>query len=240
MSARPQRIARAGLTGKIPVLIVCLGWLLTMSPGASARQAEVADARFDSAPHRLIQDTSEQLLQIVEESRAYADEDPDRFFAAVDALLTPVLDFNGFARGVMSVHYRKATAAQRKRFADNFKDSLLRTYAVSLTRFEDGEVAVLPPDGPPRRPNRQNVKMEIRTGSSVHPVIYTMNLGKDGAWRIGNIVIAGINIGLTFRSQFKSAVSDVKYGGDLDRVIDAWAGAVAEDSPGDANESADA
>ena len=240
MNTRLHRAVPSGMIGSVCALVVCLAWALTMSPGAAALQAEIVDARFDSAPHRLVQDTSEQLLQLIGESRAYADADPDRFFAAVDALLTPVLDFNGFARGVMSVHYRKATADQRKRFAENFKTSLLRTYAVSLTKFEDGEVAVLPPDGPPRRPNRRNVKMEIRAGASVYPVVYTMNLGKDGAWRIGNIVIAGVNMGLTFRSQFRSAVSDIKYGGDLDRVIDAWAGVVTEDSPGDANESAGA
>ena len=180
------------------------------------------------------------LLDLIEASRDDVDEDRDRFFEDVDALLSPAIDFSGFARGVMSVHYRKATAEQRRRFADNFKSGLLRTYALSLTSFEDGEVVVLPPDGPPRRPDRQNVRMEIRTAGNAYSVIYAMRLGKDGVWRIGNIVIAGVNIGLTFRSQFKSAVADSKYGGDLDRVIDAWAAVVADEDAAELKENAGA
>ena len=219
-------------------LTLCLSGALAIAPEAAAARAEVVDARFESAPHQIVQETSRELLDLIEASRSYVDEDPDRFFAEVDALLSPAIDFSGFARGVMSVHYRKATQAQRERFADNFKNGLLKTYALSLTSFEDGVVVVLPPDGPPRRPDRRNVRMEIRTGSNVHPVIYSMKLGKDGNWRIGNIVIAGVNIGLTFRSQFKSAVNDARYAGDLDRVIDAWARVVAEDGAGESNGNA--
>lgn len=213
------------------VLVVCF-ILGAMWAVAEDRGAEVIDAQFDSPAHGLVQTLSEQLLELIEASRGYVESEPERFFAEVDALLTPMIDFNGFARRVMGTHYRKATPEQRQRFAASFKASLLRTYALSLTRFQDGEVAVLPPDGPPRKPNRRNVKMEIRTSGNVHPLVYTVNLGKDGVWRIGNIVIVGINIGLTFRSQFRSAVSDPKYGGDLDRVIDAWAGVVAAESEG--------
>lgn len=233
-------VRNAGWRDALGAGFVVLILAFAPSYGSAAQQAELVGAEFDSVPHQIVQATSEQLLTLIEDSRAYVDEHPERFYAEVDALLTPVVDFTGFARGVMSVHYRKATAEQRRRFADNFKNSLLRTYALALTQYQDGEVAVVPPDGPPRRPNRQNVRMEIRTGNSVYPVIYTMSLGKDGVWRIGNIVIAGVNIGLTFRSQFKSAVSDVKYGGDLDRVIEAWSGVVAQEGAVGLDESAGA
>ena len=221
-------------------LAVGLAGLVLSSPQAARADAEVIATEFESVPHRIVQQMSVELLDLIEASRDYVDDDPDRFFDEVDALLSPAIDFSGFARGVMSVHYRRATPEQRRRFADNFKSGLLRTYALSLTSFKDGEVAVLPPDGPPRRPDRQNVRMEIRTSGSVHPVIYAMKLGKDGVWRIGNIVIAGVNIGLTFRSQFRSAVADSKYAGDLDRVIDAWAAVVAEEGAAEPGENAGA
>ena len=47
-----------------------------------------------------------------------------------------------------------------------------------------------------------------------------------------NIIVNGVNIGLTYRSQFASAVQDQKYGGDLDKVIDAWALLLANETPG--------
>ncbi len=179
-------------------------------------------AQFESAPHQMVAEASADLLRLIEEGRSYADSDPERFFAAVEALLAPVVDFEGFARRVMSAHYGKATPEQRQRFAETFKWGLVRTYSLTLTDFTGGEVIVTPPDGPPRHPQRRNVKMEIRQGGEVYPVLYTMTQGADGGWRIGNIVIAGVNIGLTYRSQFNSVAADARYGGDLDQVIDAW------------------
>ena len=243
MKERRRHTCRALFPGAICVpaaLAVSLFWLVVASPPSAGADAEIVATEFESVPHRIIQQLSVDLLDLIEASRDHVDEDRDRFFEEVDALLSPAIDFSGFARGVMSVHYRKATAEQRRRFADNFKSGLLRTYALSLTSFEDGEVVVLPPDGPPRRPDRQNVRMEIRTAGNAYSVIYAMKLGKDGVWRIGNIVIAGVNIGLTFRSQFKSAVADSKYGGDLDRVIDAWAAVVADEDAAELKENAGA
>ena len=206
MSARLIRLAR---------IAVCLAALALAAGIARATQ-------FDSAPHQVVAEASTDLLRLIEEGRGYADSDPERFFTAVEALLAPVIDFEGFARRVMSAHYKEATAEQRRRFAETFKWGLVRTYSLTLTDFTDGKVVVLPPDGPPRHPRRRNVKMEIRQGGEVYPVHYTMIQSADGAWRIGNIVIAGVNIGLTYRSQFKSVAADARYGGDLDQVIDAW------------------
>ncbi len=206
MSAHLTRLAR---------LVICFGALAVAAGLARA-------AQFESAPHQLIADTSSDLLQLIEEGRGYADTDPERFFSAVEALLAPVIDFEGFARRVMSAHYKEATPAQRRRFAETFKWGLVRTYSLTLTDFTDGEVIVVPPDGPPRHPRRRNVKMEIHQGGDVYQVLYAMIQNADGDWRIGNIVIAGVNIGLTYRSQFQSVAADARYGGDLDRVIDAW------------------
>ncbi|MEJ2090173.1 MAG: ABC transporter substrate-binding protein, partial [Gammaproteobacteria bacterium] len=79
----------------------------------------------------------------------------------------------------------------------------------------------IPSDRPPRRPDRASVKQEVRSGGDVYPVVYSMAL-EDGEWRLRNIIINGINMGLTYRNQFASAVNDPKYGGDMDRVIDGW------------------
>ena len=189
-----------------------------------------AGAELDMSAHNLVERASQELLALIEASRSYSEEDSERFFIEVEAMLAPVIDFRGFSRRVMSVHYKLATEEQRERFAENFKWGLVRTYALMLTEFKDGKVVVVPPDKPPRNPKRRNVKMEIHTSGEVYPVVYTMSLGKDGEWRIGNIIIAGVNIGLTYRSQFVSAAADNKYGGNLDQVIDAWGEVVAGDT----------
>jgi len=121
----------------------------------------------------------------------------------------------------MAVHYKRAQDDQRQRFAVSFKRGLVRTYAKALLQFGDGGVKVIEPTAPPRNPKRPTVKMEVRTTSGkVYPVSYSMAVDKAGNWKMRNVIINGINIGLTFRSQFGAAMKENK--NDLDVVIDGW------------------
>ncbi len=192
-------------------LLALLLVLPAMSTSAQIREAE-----------DLVETTTAEMLVLIDEAKAYADEDPERFYVEVEALLSPVIDFPRFARSVMAAYYKRATAEQRARFADGFKWSLVRTYALALTEFNDGGVAIIPSDRPPKRPDRASVKQEIRSEGEIYPVIYSMARNKEGEWRVMNIIINGINMGLTYRNQFASAVKDPAYGGDMDRAIDGW------------------
>lgn len=205
---------------------------------AGATVLAAVPARGDATvpdPRETVQRTSDELITVIEEAKGYYDEDPERFYTAVQQVLDPVIDFDAFARGVMAVYYKRASPEQRTRFAKSFKSGLVRTYAKALLEFSDQQIVVLPEDRPPRNPKKQMVKMEVRgSDGKVYPAVYAMQLYDDGAWRIRNITINGINIGLTYRNQFASAMKSPEYGGDLDRVIDGWAQEVAK-----ANEAAD-
>ena len=196
--------------------------------------AAVPAAAAATTPHAIIDTTSKDLITLIDEARTYVDNGKERFYTAVTELLEPVIDFPAFARSVMAGHFRDATDAQRAQFAESFKNSLVRTYALALLEFNDGEIVVVPPEGPVRNPKRRSVKMEIRTSSGeVYPVLYSMALAKTGEWRIRNLIINGINIGLTYRNQFNGSMD--KHNDDLDTVIASWAGEVAssEDAPQD-------
>ncbi|MEZ5558777.1 MAG: ABC transporter substrate-binding protein [Pseudomonadales bacterium] len=207
--------------------------LVLLMTGFAHAADSASPAVAEQTPEQLIRHTADSVLALIDSSQSYAKEDTERFYREVEALLDPVVDFTGFARSVMSVHYQDATPEQRERFAETFKWGLVRTYALALTEFRDGEVVVLPPDRPPRNPKRQTVTMEIHTkAGEVYPVLYSMGQSSDGSWRLRNIIINGVNMGLTYRSQFNSAVNDPKYGGNLDKVIDAWADMLAADTPG--------
>jgi len=177
----------------------------------------------DKTAEQRVQEISDDVLALIEEARGYAKDDPERFYREFTALLDPAVDFVSFARSVMAVHYREATPEQRQRFADTFKWGLVRTYALALTEFSNGTIRVLPATQPPRNPRMHSVRMEVVTPSgNVYPVQYAMGLGPDGAWRVRNIIVNGVNIGLTYRGQFAGAMKDPANGGSLDKVIDGW------------------
>lgn len=200
-------------------------------------QAQIPEAE------QLVETTTSEMLILIEDAKSYVDEDPERFYREVEALLRPVIDFPRFARSVMAVHYKRATPVQRDRFAEGFKWSLVRTYALALTEFNDGGATIVPSERPSRRPDRASVKQEIRSEGEVYPVIYSMAQTSNGEWRVMNIIINGINMGLTYRNQFASAMNDPAYGGDLDRAIDGWVaslGAIENSSDTDESEGAEA
>lgn len=178
----------------------------------------------DASPEVVVRQTSDRVLELIEEGKTYIKEDPDRFYRAVHDVLEPVVAFDAFARGVMGPFWREATDAQKTRFIETFKWGLLRTYSAALTEFSDGEVVVLEPDRPARTPDRREVKMEIRTDKGdVYPVVYAMALDGQSQWRVRNLVVGGVNIGLTYQNQFRSAMRDPRYAGSMDKVIDGWA-----------------
>ena len=124
-------------------------WLLLAALGALSVPALALEEDWRAA-EQVVQETSDAMLVLIEEGRNYAQEDPERFYQAVEGLLTPVVDFRRFAGSVMGKkYYQQASSEQRARFADSFKWGLVRTYGLALTEFQDGELVVIPATKPP-------------------------------------------------------------------------------------------
>ena len=195
-------------------------WLFLFLVGLSApAYSETPD------PKQAVQQATDELLAKLIEVRPLYDEDAEQFFSAIDESLSPFIDFDGFARGVMAKFYRRASDEQKARFSQTFRTALIRTYASALVEFDNQEIVVLDPTVDPKRPNRATIGLEIRGGSDVYLVEYTLTL-KDDAWLLRNVSIEGINIGLQFRSQFASFMS--QYKNNIDDVIDNWTVAADE------------
>lgn len=191
------------------VIFLCMTVLI--SPAQAAEES----------PREVITRTANELLGIIEEARTYYDQDPQRFYDSVESILEPSVDMRRFSAGVMAKYYRVASTEQRHRFLEVFKGSMIRTYAKGLLAFSNEEIRVLDPKGPSRDPERDSVEMEVvAVDGTVYPILYSMRKGKDQKWRITNVTVNGINLGLTFRNQFDSAMQ--AHNRDFDYVIDNW------------------
>ena len=207
-------------------------WRSNLLLGALVVLSATVCAASASDPRVTIRQTSDALVQVIKEGKTYFDADPDRYYTEVEKVLDPTIDFDTFSRGVMAVFYKRATPAQRDRFESTFKTGLIHTYAKALLDFGNQSIDVLPADRPRTDPDRDSVKMEVHSkDGKVYPVIYSMRLGQDGSWRMSNIIINGINIGLTYRNQFASAMKAPENQGSLDAVIEAWGETIAHVDP---------
>lgn len=179
-------------------------------------------------PHQVVEDTSVRVMETLNANRELYKQDADAFYNGLNEIMEPVVDFQGIARSVMTVRYsRSATPEQMNRFIETFKRSMVEFYGNALLEFDGGSITVLPPArGAQQTEERASVNMEVRSNSgNVYPVTYTM-ANIDGQWKVRNVIVEGINIGLLFRDQFAQAMQTHR--NNLDAVIDNWGSVVAE------------
>mgnify|MGYP001358557348 FL=1 len=168
--------------------------------------------------------THNNIILILQTKNALFEEDTELFIQEIGNAFSPIVDFQRIARNVMGKHYKVSTSSQRDRFSEAFRTSLLNTYSKTLIEFKDEKIIVLPPKNKSRTPNKVKVDIEIITSSKSYPGVYSMYLDKNNEWKIINIVVNGINLGLTFRSQFYSLME--KNNNDISIVIDKWIASV--------------
>ena len=170
--------------------------------------------------HEHAERTHNNIILILQTKNALFEEDSELFIQEISDAFSPIVDFQRIARNVMGKHYKNSTDSQKERFSEAFRSSLLNTYSKTLIEFKDEKIKVLPPKKQLNSPNKVKVHIEIITSSKSYPGVYSMYLDKNDEWKIINIVINGINLGITFRSQFYSLMK--KNNNDISTVIDKW------------------
>jgi len=193
-------------------------------------------------PDAVIRRATENLLTIVGEAHDYFDAEPERYYAAVDAEIGPVVDFYSFSRGVMgrwgSKAYEDSLGGDQKsvlerqieRFVAVFRQGLVRTYSKGLLAFSGETIEVQPVDPAEVAQGAATVVQVIHGKAGTDYVIrYKMREDGEQGWKIRNVTLDTLNLGKVYQNQFASAAG--RFEGDLDRVIENWS--VAADSQQD-------
>lgn len=171
-------------------------------------------------PQQVLQKATDNLLTRITKEKEALKKDPNALYALVEQDITPFMDVDGIARRVMGQYYRQATPAQRTEFARVFKQSLIRTYAKGLTSYE-GQKIVFKPYKAGSDPKKAQVDVDVHGSTGqVYPVTFQLQVDKAGEWKVQNLILNGINLGLTFRNQFGSAVESNR--GSIDKAIAGW------------------
>ena len=132
-----------------------------------------------------------------------------------------MIDFRRVAASVMGKkYYLLATKEQRAEFVEIFKDSLLDTYAETLAQWGDSTISTkFEEDYSFIEKNTVEVKQTLDTGSSKYPISYKLRKHEEG-WKIINIIINGVNLGLTFRNQFQALA--ISHNDDIELTLKNW------------------
>ena len=175
---------------------------------------------FAESSSEYVEKIHEDIVLVVRAKQDIYKENPEEFIKAISFALQPLVDFKRISRNVMGRYYKDANKEQIEKFNKVFKASLLETYSKTLAEFKDEEILVSSEVKKSPKGNKEKVSLQIVTSTKVYPATYDMYLNKPGQWKLINIVINGVNLGLTFRNQFYSLME--KEGNNLDVVIERW------------------
>lgn len=178
----------------------------------------------------LVSDDNENAFNFINENAVYFlttiktegskyDEKPDEFKEKLKNIWEPMVDVGLVSRLILSKAYKTATEEQILLFQTRTKKLLLDTYITALLEFEDYELET---SRKIKENKNKTLEVEINffSASDSFKAKFTLYKNKQGELKIINIIIDGINLGLTFRNQFQDNLKNENY--DLDKAIETW------------------
>ena len=158
----------------------------------------------DEDPYIFIDENAQKMVRVLTEDSSLFETDRALYENKIKEIFEPMIDFRRVAASVMGKkYYLLATKEERAEFVLIFRDSLLDTYAETLAQWGDSTITTEFPKNKEELSKNVEVKQTLDTGTSKYPISYKLRKSKDG-WKIVNIIINGVNLGLTFRNQFQA------------------------------------
>ncbi len=153
-----------------------------------------------TAPQQVIEDTSNELKQVLKNDRDLLQSDPAFVYHMVDEVLIPNFDLHRISKLVIGRKWKKVSPEQQVSFQQEFKKMLVRTYATAFNELDDWHVTYLP-----SRPGRNEHDVVVRTQISRNgppvAVDYRM-IFKESAWKVYDVKIEGMSLVTNYRSSF--------------------------------------
>ncbi len=172
-------------------------------------------------PYDFIDSNAQRMVEVLKNEADLFNTDRPKYEQKIKDIFEPMIDFKRVAASVMGrKYYLLATKEQREEFVLIFKDSLLDTYAETLAQWGDSTIKTeFVNDYSNLELKNVEVRQVLDTGNSKYPISYKLRKnGKD--WKIVNIIINGVNLGLTFRNQFQALA--ISQNEDIEATLNNW------------------
>jgi phospholipid transport system substrate-binding protein len=171
-------------------------------------------ALAQQAPNELVQQVTEEVLEIIRKDREIQNGSTSRVIELVDKKVLPHFNFQRMTALAVGKDWRKATPLQQQHLAGEFKTLLVRTYANALTGYRNQKVVYKPFK---MKPDETDVlvRTEVQQpGNKPIQLDYSLEM-RDGSWKVYDVTVAGISLVTNYRDQF---AQEVRAGG-IDALV---------------------
>lgn len=178
--------------------------------------ATAANAAPAEAPAAFVKRVADGLITRLKADHAKLQNNPAAVKAIVRQNLDPYVDGQAFTRIVMGTYATNqySNAAQRAQFEQNFRNTLIENYGSAFAKYTNQTYSMRPY----KDTGSKNPVVTLDFNNKGEKIPVSFQLADHGSqWKIRNINVSGIDLGLQFRNQFAANVKC--NGGNIDKAI---------------------
>jgi phospholipid transport system substrate-binding protein len=181
---------------------------------------EAAAAQQDMKPDELVKKVTDDVLAAVKTDKQLAAGDKQKALKLAEEKILPLVDFQEATRLAVGRAWQQANPEQKKKLVDEFRSMLVRTYSGAIQAYQGQTMKVQPLRMKPDDTDVTVHNQYIRAGGGKPVQLdYQMHKTEQG-WKIYDIVVEGVSLVLTYRSEFDSVVKQQGIDGLIKRLAD--------------------
>jgi phospholipid transport system substrate-binding protein len=171
----------------------------------------------DLGPEELVKKITTEVLEAVKGDKQLAAGDRQKALKLAEEKILPHVDFEEATRLAVGRGWAQATPEQKKKLVSEFRNMLVRTYSNAIQPYEGQQIKVMPVRMKPGDTEVTVHNQFIRSGAK--PVLLDYSMRKtDKGWKVYDIVVEGVSLVLTYRSEFDAIVKQEGVDGLIKRL----------------------
>ena len=165
-----------------------------------------AIAAEERGPEELVKQVTAEVLDAIKSDKKLASGDRSAALKLAEEKVLPHIDFEEATRLAVGRAWSQASPEQKKQLTTEFRRMLVRVYSSAIQPYGGQSIKVSPVR---MRPGDTEVTVHnsfVRQGGG-KPVGFDYSMRKtDQGWKIYDIVVEGVSLVLTYRSEFDNVV----------------------------------
>jgi phospholipid transport system substrate-binding protein len=169
-------------------------------------------------PEELVKKVTADVLDAIKSDKQLAAGDKQKAIKLAEEKVLPHVDFEEATRLAVGRGWAQASPEQKKKLVTEFRNMLVRTYSNAISAYEGQTMKVLPVRMKPGDTEVTVHNQFIRPGNP-KPVLLDYSMRKtEKGWKIYDIVVEGVSLVLTYRSEFDAVVKQDGIDGLIKRL----------------------
>jgi phospholipid transport system substrate-binding protein len=180
--------------------------------------AGLAHAADERGPEELVKQVTAEVLDAIKSDRKLAAGDRQAALKLAEEKVLPHIDFEEATRLAVGRAWSQASPEQKKQLVSEFRRMLVRVYSNAIQPYQGQSIEVAPVRMKPGD-SEVTVHNTFKRAGGGKPVGFDYSMRKtEQGWKIYDIVVEGVSLVLTYRSEFDSLVKQEGVEGLIKRL----------------------